>query len=100
MTGFAIGEWMVGCTPSEGKIEVGPWPDRTRWSDKYELTAGCCEMPRLETSPEEQMLCLLRDFHTIVVADGLDPQAVHREFLKIGAYRAWVAPELLPDGEE
>jgi hypothetical protein len=33
------------------------------------------------------------DFHTLVVRDGIDPQAAHREFLKIDEYRKRIAPD-------
>jgi hypothetical protein len=32
-------------------------------------------------------------FNTIIVRDGLDPQSVHREFLKIDEYRRCISPD-------
>ena len=34
------------------------------------------------------------DFHTLVVGDGMDPQAVHRQFLKIDEYRRRISPDI------
>ncbi len=36
---------------------------------------------------------LFIDFQTIVVRDGLDPQAVHKAFLAIDEYRFRIAPD-------
>jgi hypothetical protein len=33
-------------------------------------------------------------FHTMVVRDGIDPQAAHDEFLKISEYRRRIAPDI------
>ncbi len=34
------------------------------------------------------------DFHTLIVRDGIDPQAAHREFLKIDEYRRRISPDI------
>jgi hypothetical protein len=47
-------------------------------------------------------LRLFLEFHTLVVRDGIDPHALHKEFLKIDEYRWHLAPDvegaLNPDG--
>jgi hypothetical protein len=45
-----------------------------------------CDSPKTVTG-------LLAEFHALVVRDGLDPQVVHREFLKIDEFRKAIAPD-------
>ena len=42
---------------------------------------------------EARVARLFIDFQTLVVRDGLDPQAVHRAFLAIDEYRFRIAPD-------
>ena len=37
--GFMVA-WSIEPEPA---IEVGPWPDGTGWSDRYQCTTGCCD---------------------------------------------------------
>jgi len=91
--------WMVGWTPDyhdhdtqagRNQVAVGPWPDETGWSGKYDFTDGCCEL-----EVRDRVLQIFIVFHTLVVADKVDPQVAHREFLKIEEYRRAISPDLL-----
>ncbi len=96
---FDLDSWMVGWNSrfypgSEhrdappGSVEVGPWPDERRWSDRYSSTSGCCNVAYWPTLTHEQKLQeIVNGFFYLVLGEGLDPAAVHREFWKIGAYR-------------
>ena len=101
MTTFRKDKWMVAWNPTYwpgtdskgnpvvlGAIEVGPWPDRTGWSRAYTSTAGCCIffVDWEEASQEQLMEELIRGFFYLVLSEGIDPQAVHREFSKIEGY--------------
>jgi hypothetical protein len=91
---FHIDSWMIGWTPTwvkdepnPGAIEVGPWPDTTRWSDAYVNTSGCCNAGWDElTSSEQKMDEIIRGFYQLVLADGIDAFALHLEFCKIDGY--------------
>lgn len=101
-----IDNWMVGWTPAvdpqllwsdrytPGSIEVGLWPDRRGWSDRYEYTIGCCILARGKWPLHQKVMMMFIDFHTCVVRDGIDPQAAHREFLKIAEYRRRISPDI------
>src|SRR5437868_2104172 len=80
---YSIDEWMVGWNPGSGEVEIGPWPDATRWSDCYQMTSGCCYSARHALSADGKAMMLFIDFHTLVVRDGVSPQDAHRQFLKI-----------------
>jgi hypothetical protein len=105
-----LDRWMVAWTPAgcvydtpAGAIEVGPWPDRTCWSDDYAFTMGCCMANRHKMSKAQKVMMMFIDFHTAVTRDGIDPQAAHREFLKIGEYRWRISPDIpgaFADGSE
>lgn len=73
--------------PTAGQIEVGVWPDKTGWSDRYAFTTGSCWIGRRNWSFDEQVAQLFIDFHTCVVRDHIDPLIAHREFNKISEYR-------------
>lgn len=91
---YDIDHWMVGWNspeksgPRSQEVKVGPWPDKTRWSDDFEATAGCCNATwhdELETQ-EEKIDELIRGFFYLVLSEGIDPDAVHQEFSKIRGY--------------
>ncbi len=99
MSDYTIDNWMVAWTPGEPEaVEVGPWPDRTGWSCRPRrrllFTTGCCELARHEWPEDRKVMMMFIDFHTLIVRDGIDPQAAHREFLKIDEYRRRISPDI------
>ena len=95
MSDYTIDSWMVAWTPGEPEtVEVGPWPDETGWSDPYSFTTGCCELVRHKWNEDRKVMMMFIDFHTLIVRDGIDPQAAHRKFLKIDEYRRRISPDI------
>lgn len=80
--------------PTKGKVEVGPWPDRTGWSDRYSMTVGACLMERHKAPEWQQIAMVFIDFHSVVVGYGIDPQEAHTAFLAIDEYRQRIAPDI------
>ena len=80
--GFMVA-WNIEPVPC---IEVGPWPDRTRWSDRYRSTSGCCNMPFLNSPPAERAQVLL-NLAAGLMFDGIPPEDVLREFAKVSLWR-------------
>lgn len=78
---------------TKGLVEVGPWPDKTRWSRIFLNTGGACYRDLHEMNDDELSLRLFIDFNTLVVRDKIDPQQAHNEFLKIDEYRKRIAPD-------
>ena len=72
---------MAGC------VEVGPHPDLTGWSQKYECTTGGCYADVRDSTPDRQVIFMLADFQKLIVGYGLDPMRVHEAFLQIDEYR-------------
>ena len=95
MQSFSGDDFMVAWTsaatstgnPSQDAVAVGPWPDRTRWSDEYVSTTGCCDAYFKGLTSERKTQCLVNLFVDLVLGHGLDPKAVHREFMKIDLWR-------------
>ncbi len=99
MSDHTINNWMAAWTPGAPEsVEVGPWPDKTGWSDPYQYTGGCCELARHKWPKDRKVMMMFIDFHTLIVRDGIDPQAAHREFLKIDEYCRRISPDI--DGAE
>jgi hypothetical protein len=71
--------WAIG---DPGGIEAGPWPDYSRWSQRYRMTDGACILSYRECAAEEKLWWLLTIFYGAVL-DGVDPKHAHREFSKI-----------------
>ena len=80
--------------PLGQRVEVGPWPDESGWSDAYVSTTGACYVDRHKAEPWQQVAMLFIDFHGLVVGDRMDPQVVHQAFLAIDEYRARIAPDI------
>lgn len=94
-------ECMIAWTPAgyehsetRGRVEVGPWPDRTGWSRRYSAHVGAC-FSELHDMPEwERIAMLFIEFNTLVVRDGIDPKEAHRAFLMIDEYRERISPDV------
>ena len=98
---LTIDNWMVAWNPKHstsaldaldptrkaGAVKVGRWPDEKGWSDKFDSTAGCDWTATSKMDLLGKVMMMFIDFHTLVVRDGIDPQVLHKEFLKIDEYR-------------
>lgn len=90
-------EALIAWTPGEShKVKVGPLlrdgtPD---WTVGYDFTGGAAYTARRKMVGDAADRMLFIEFHTLVVRDGIDPQAAHREFLKIDEYAEAIAPDI------
>ena len=100
--GLTIDNWMVAWNPTHttpeleklrdpkspgpGAVKVGKWPDGSGWSDDYDSTAGCCWTETASFDVHGKVMMMFIDFHTLIVRDGIDPQELHKQFLKIDEY--------------
>ena len=75
-------------SPTRGKIEVGPWPDTVRWTNRYMQADGCSHHSWHELPLMEKAMHLLF-IQLRCVDDGIDAMAAHREFMRIAEYRTW-----------
>ncbi|AWN43709.1 hypothetical protein [Methylobacterium durans] len=76
-----------------GQVVVVPFPDADGHAKGFMMSTGASSSA-LQALPEDQRVArLFIDFNTLVVRDGLDPQAVHRAFLAIDEYRFRIAPD-------
>ncbi|AWN37268.1 hypothetical protein [Methylobacterium radiodurans] len=76
-----------------GQVAVVPLPDQEGVARRYMMRAGASSSALQALSEEARIARLFIDFQTLVVRDGLDPQAVHRAFLAIDEYRFRIAPD-------
>lgn len=75
------------------QIVVLPAPDTEGAARRFMMRAGASSSALQALSEEARIARLFIDFQTIVVRDGLDPQAVHKAFLAIDEYRFRIAPD-------
>ena len=92
ITEAAIG-WNSVTDKGKTEIEVGPYPDRTGWTSRYDGLVGGCVPIVQELNSAERSAMLFVDFNALVIGHGLDPMTVHREFLKIDEYRRMIPPD-------
>jgi hypothetical protein len=64
------------------------------------MTAGGAWLPAKSFSAIRAAFQVMMDFNTLVVRDGMDPQKVHEEFMKIDEYRFHVSPEIAGQSRE
>ncbi len=76
-----------------GQVAVLPLPDTEGAARRYMMRAGASSSALQAMSEEARIARLFIDFQTLVVRDGLEPQAVHRAFLAIDEYRFRIAPD-------
>ncbi|MDP4022184.1 hypothetical protein Q8W71_06095 [Methylobacterium sp. NEAU 140] len=75
-----------------GQVAVLPVAEAEA-AKRYMIRSGASSAA-LRTLPEEARIArLFIDFQTLVVRDGIDPQAAHRAFLQIDEYRYRIAPD-------
>lgn len=77
-----------------GQVKVGPWPDRTGWSDAFACHGGGAEVTEHLPSKARVTAMVLQDFHTLVCRDGMRPRVVHEAFLAISEYRRAIDPDI------
>lgn len=76
-----------------GQVAVVALPDAAGLAGRYMMRSGAGSSG-LRAQPEDARIArLFIDFQTLVVRDGLDPQAVHHAFLAIDEYRFRIAPD-------
>lgn len=76
-----------------GQVAVLPAPDAEGAAKRFMMRAGAGSSALRTLTGEARVARLFIDFQTLVVRDGLDPQAVHRAFLAIDEYRFRIAPD-------
>lgn len=95
-------EAIIAWTPSRwahlrpdtaGQVAVLRSPDADGAAKRFVMRAGARSPALHDLSEEGRIARLFIDFQTLVVRDGLDPQAVHRAFLAIDEYRFRIAPD-------
>ena len=85
--------WAALRPETAGQIAVLAAPDPEGAAKRFMMRAGASSSALQGLSEEARIARLFIDFQTIVVRDGLDPQAVHRAFLAIDEYRFRIAPD-------
>jgi len=85
---------MMICWNPGVEVKVGKWPDKTGWSDKYQMSSGAClsDVQNMDRT-QAKAFCFIEAMH-IIVRDKCDPQEVHREFLKINEYQDGCAADM------
>jgi hypothetical protein len=82
---------------TRGEVAIVPWPDRLGERRPYSYSAGACDSELHTMSESDRIAMLFITFNTLVVRDGIDPQAAHHAFLEVDEYRERIAPNA-PDG--
>ena len=67
-------------------VEVGPWPDKNRWSNKYEATTGCCDQAFEDLDDAEQAQILVNTAASLMFY-GVPARESLEEFAKIRVWR-------------
>jgi hypothetical protein len=58
------------------------------------LDVGSPSFPDRDLTDVERVLQMFLDFHAMVVRDGIDPQVLHAEMLKVEEYRQQIARDI------
>ena len=71
---------------NEKAVEVGPCPDKTRWSNKYDATTGHCDLEFEDLDDAEQAQVLV-NLAASLVFYGVPASEILEEFSKIKVWR-------------
>lgn len=89
-------EALIAWTPGTDRIAIGSLlrEGDHDWTKPYEFTGGAAHTDRRQMDDLEAALMVFVDLNTIVVRDGVHPQAAHRAFLMIDQYRDHISPDM------
>lgn len=76
-----------------GQVVVLSASDAAGEAKRFMMRAGASSSALAALSEDARIARLFIDFQTLVVRDGIDPQAAHRAFLAIDEYRYRIAPD-------
>ena len=82
---FDNNNYMIAWTaavPGPACLEVGPWPDRTGWSDSFNSSIGCCDTTFEQMSGTDQAQALL-NLAAQLMLQGCEPTDVLNKFARI-----------------
>lgn len=85
--------FMFAWTPETNQIKVGEWPDKNKWSKPYKMTGGFCFFEVHDMTPEQLKTYLFIEAYHMIVRDGVCPEAVHNEMIKIEAFKDGLAED-------
>jgi hypothetical protein len=87
---MGINEWIVVWTTrhdrSPGRIKIARLGDDIYWSKEFSMVDGCCWVGWHHLKPVDKVARLLFTMMNCI-ADGVDVQDAHREFMRIKEYR-------------
>ena len=69
------------------EVKVVRWPDSTRESRGYRMTALACDSSFASSSYETRKTRIFIEAMHLIVRDKCDPMAVHRALLGLAEYR-------------
>jgi hypothetical protein len=87
-------ECMIAWNRNSNEIEVGPWPDQTKWSRRYQSTGGAAFLNVQEMSHTELVGYLFIEAMHLIIRDNVSPSAVHKAFYQIDEYRDGLAADV------
>jgi hypothetical protein len=93
---FTAGTGVTG--QPEGRIRVGEWPDKTGWSNSFEVKMGACDPSIAELDTEQARSWLLQAFHWLVLKRNFHPVSVNSEFGGIDEYATALFDPFMPPG--
>lgn len=79
-----------------GQLQVGPLLSlsENRWAKRFSCSGGAAYVATRKLAGDQAVARLFIEFHTLVVRDGIDPQAAHEAFLAIDEYRKSISPDI------
>lgn len=81
---------MACWNPGTSEVELVPWPDNDRISDKYQMTALASYSDIQEIiDPLELEIASYTTTIRMIVRDGVDPVSAHKVMSKLDEYKAW-----------
>lgn len=96
-----LADALIAWTPCDPRaIKIGTLESNyaERWDESYKCTCGGCFAEVAALTGIASVARVFVDFNSLVVRDGIDVDAAHKEFLKIDEYRTHVSPDI--DGAE
>jgi hypothetical protein len=81
---------------TQGQVKVGPQISDPHhdWTTSFSFTCGAADTARRTWRGDRSVAQVFIEFNTIVVRDGIDPQAAHKAFPVIDECAEFISPDM------
>ena len=83
----SVKNMMLCWNPGTSEVDVVPWPDKIRLSDKYQMSTLACNEHMRKAPRRDRKTYAFIEAMVLIIRDECDPMAVHKALLNLEEYK-------------